>query len=70
MSGRVYEVLPDLKAKGWRLQRRETGESIAYSTKMEAVARGRAFCKSARPAELVVHDRTGRIEEKRQYGAR
>ena len=66
MSAKGQHVVPS----GSRWSVRKAGASRAtgtYETQQEAVARARELAKS-QGTELYVHDKDGRIRERRSYG--
>ena len=63
----VYHIVPT--DKGWSLERQgDNSDWRFYATKREAVQEGRQIAASQEPAQLIIHDERGRIEEERTYG--
>ncbi|MGH7553408.1 MAG: DUF2188 domain-containing protein [Longimicrobiales bacterium] len=67
MVPNVYDVVPDRRTNGWRLELRGGFGSRVFSTRMEAVANGHERCTDERPASLIVYGIDGRVQERRTY---
>jgi hypothetical protein len=67
MAPNVYDVVPDKRTNGWRLELRGGFGSRTFATRMEAVARGHERCSDERPASLNVYSLDGRVQERRMY---
>jgi hypothetical protein len=61
-----YHVVPH--SRGWAVRKAKASRaSVVFTTKAEAVARGRELAKSRR-TELVVHDGDAKVSNPNSYG--
>lgn len=57
------------KGKSWQVKKQGSSRPVSnHRTKDAAVERGRKEAKAAKPGQLVIQKRDGKIQEERTYG--